>query len=182
MWSLPFWPRGALFFWLSSGRYVEHRQRLREGRPGLLSPPSLSGLIVEVPVQENQPCLARPAAVPARRHAVSPALAKIESDIEIQRAEIRGLRAQWRTKREDIKAALSQQVYAQADYERQKDLAERKFAPAAKLEESRMSADVAPAHRILVGEREMRADPRIHDAAHYRQMSDLGSQSRSSRE
>ena len=71
------------------------------------------------------------------------ALAKIEAEIEIQRAEIRGLRAQWRTKREDIKAAQSQQTYAQADYERQKDLADRKFAPVAKLEESRMGAEVA---------------------------------------
>ena len=40
-------------------------------------------------------------------------------------ALIRGLRAQLRTKREDIKAAQSQQTYAQADYDRQKDLAER---------------------------------------------------------
>jgi membrane fusion protein, multidrug efflux system len=71
------------------------------------------------------------------------ALAKIEAEIEIQRAEIRGLRAQWRTKREDIKAAQSQQNYAQADYDRQKDLADRKFAPAAKMEESRMGLDVA---------------------------------------
>src|SRR5258708_34349216 len=71
------------------------------------------------------------------------ALAKIEAEIEIQRAEIRGLRAQWRTKREDIKAAQSQQTYAQADYERQKDLADRKFAPVAKLDESRMGAEVA---------------------------------------
>ena len=77
------------------------------------------------------------------------ALAKIEAEIEIQRAEIRGLRAQWRTKREEIKAALSQQIYAQADYERQKDLAERKFAPAAKLEEARMAPRRrAPAHRL----------------------------------
>ena len=35
--------------------------------------------------------------------------------METQRAEIRGLRAQWRSKREEIKSALSQQVYAQAD-------------------------------------------------------------------
>src|SRR6185295_13676744 len=33
--------------------------------------------------------------------------------------------------------------YAQADYERQRDLAERKFASAAKMEESRMSMEVA---------------------------------------
>ena len=33
------------------------------------------------------------------------ALTKIEAEIETTRSEIRGLRAQWRTKREEIKAA-----------------------------------------------------------------------------
>ena len=129
----------ALFVWLSAGRYVEHRQRLRQGRPGLCRHRAQRPDRRGARCSENQrvsrgQLLFRLDDTPYRL-----ALAKIEADIEIQRAEIRGLRAQWRTKREDIKAALSQQVYAQADFERQKDLAERKFAPAAKLEESRMA-------------------------------------------
>ena len=95
------------------------------------------------------------------------ALARIEAEIEIQRAEIRGLRAQWRTKREDIKAAQSQQNYAQADYDRQKDLADRKFAPAAKMEESRMGLEVAR-QRIASAEEDLQrieaalaGDPKI---------------------
>ena len=100
------------------------------------------------------------------------ALAKIEAEIEIQRAEIRGLRAQWRTKREDIKAAQSQQNYAQADYERQKDLADRKFAPAAKIEESRMGARRgAPAHRLGGG------GPAAHRGGAGRRSQDQGRRS-----
>ena len=143
MWSLPFLAgAAALFFWLGAGRYVETDNAYVKGDRVYVAT-ELSGPIVEVAVRENQhvsrgQLLYRLDDTPYRL-----ALAKIESDIEIQRAEIRGLRAQWRTKREDIKAALSQQVYAQADYERQKDLADRKFAPAAKLEESRMAAEVA---------------------------------------
>ena len=82
------------------------------------------------------------------------ALTKIEAELETQRAEIRGLRAQWRTKREDIKAALSQQVYAQADYDRQFDLAERKFASTQKLEEARLALDVAR-QRIASGQEDL---------------------------
>jgi membrane fusion protein, multidrug efflux system len=143
MWSLPFLAGAiALFFWLSSGRYIETDNAYVKGDRVYVAA-ELSGPIVEVAVKENQrvsrgQLLYRLDDTPYRL-----ALSKIESDIEIQRAEIRSLRAQWRTKREDIKAALSQLVYAQADFERQKDLAERKFAPVAKLDESRMSAEVA---------------------------------------
>ncbi len=143
MWSLPFLAGGiALFFWMTSGRYVETDNSYVKGDRVYIAS-ELSGPIVEVAVKENQhvsrgQLLYRLDDTPYRL-----ALAKIESDIDIQRAEIRSLRAQWRTKREDIKAAQSQQTYAQADYERQKDLAERKFAPVAKLDESRMSAEVA---------------------------------------
>ncbi|MCW5733317.1 MAG: HlyD family secretion protein [Enhydrobacter sp.] len=167
MWSLPFLAAAAaLFFWLAGGRYIATDNAYVKGDRVYVAT-ELSGPIVEVAVRENQrvsrgQLLYRLDDTPYRL-----ALAKIEADIEIQRAEIRGLRAQWRTKREDIKAALSQQVYAQADYERQKDLAERKFAPAAKLEEARMSADVAR-QRIASAEEELQrieaqlaGDPKI---------------------
>ena len=143
MWSLPFFAGAlALFFWLGSGRYIETDNAYVKGDRVYVAS-ELAGPIVEVAVRENQhvsrgQLLYRLDDTPYRL-----ALAKIEADIEIQRAEIRSLRAQWRTKREDIKAALSQQVYAQADFERQKDLADRKFAPVAKLDESRMGAEVA---------------------------------------
>jgi membrane fusion protein (multidrug efflux system) len=143
MWALPFMAAAiALFFWLTSGRYVETDNAYVKGDRVYVAS-ELSGPIVEVSVRENQHVSRGQQMYKLDDTPYRLALAKIEADIEIQRAEIRVLRAQWRTKREDIKAALSQQVYAQADFERQKDLAERKFAPAAKLEESRMSADVA---------------------------------------
>jgi membrane fusion protein (multidrug efflux system) len=128
--------------WLGAGRYVETDNAYVKGDRVYVST-EIAGPIVEVGVRENQrvsrgQLLYKLDDTPYRLQ-----LAKIEADIEIQRAEIRGLRAQWRTKREDIKAAQSQQTYAQADYERQRDLAERKFTPTAKLEESRMGLEVA---------------------------------------
>ena len=103
----------------------------------------LSGPIVEVAVKENDRVSRGQLLFRLDDQPYRTALAKIDSEIDIQRSEIRGLRAQWRTKREDIKAAQSQLNYAQSDFERQKDLAERKFAPAAKMEETRMAAEVA---------------------------------------
>jgi membrane fusion protein (multidrug efflux system) len=143
MWSLPFLAGAlALFFWLGAGRYVETDNAYVKGDRVYLAA-ELSGPIVEVSVRENQHVSRGQLLYKLDDTPYRLALAKIEADIEIQRAEIRGLRAQWRTKREDIKAAQSQYNYASADYERQKDLAERKFAPAAKLEESRMGLEVA---------------------------------------
>jgi membrane fusion protein (multidrug efflux system) len=143
MWSLPFLAvAAALFFWMSGGRYVETDNAYVKGDRVYLAT-ELSGPIVHVAVTENQHVSRGQLLYQLDDTPYRLALAKIESDIEIARAEIRGLRAQWRTKREDIKAAQSQLVYSEADYERQKDLAERKFAPIAKLDESRMALNVA---------------------------------------
>mgnify|MGYP003348095996 CR=1 FL=1 len=132
----------SVVLWLGAGRYVETDNAYVKGDRVYIST-EIAGPIVKVAVTENQrvsrgQLLYQLDDTPYRLQ-----LAKIEADIEIQRAEIRSLRAQWRTKREDIKAAQSQLNYAQSDFERQKDLAERKFAPAAKMEETRMAAEVA---------------------------------------
>ena len=143
MWSLPVLAGAiALFFWMISGRYVETDNAYVKGDRVFIAT-EISGPIVEVAVHENQRVSRGQLLYKIDDTPYRTALAKIDSEIEIQRADIRGLRAQWRTKREDIKAAQSQQVFAQAEYERQKDLAERKFAPAQKLEETRMGLEVA---------------------------------------
>jgi membrane fusion protein, multidrug efflux system len=143
MWSLPFLVAAvALFVWLGSGRYVSTDNAYVKGDRALIAT-ELSGLIVEVPVRENQRVSRGQLLLKLDDQPYRLALAKIEAEIENQRAEIRGLRAQWRSKREEIKAALSQQVYFQADYERQKELADRKIASAQRLEEARRDLEVA---------------------------------------
>src|SRR6478672_2385606 len=117
MWSLPFLAGGAaLFFWMTSGRYVETDNAYVKGDRVYIAT-ELSGPIVEVAVTENQSVSRGQLLFRLDDQPYRTALAKIEAEIEIQRAEIRGLRAQWRTKREDIKAAQSQQNYAQAGYD-----------------------------------------------------------------
>ena len=143
MWSLPLLVlAGAAYVWLQSGRYVTTDNAYVKGDRAMIAA-ELSGPIVEVAVKENDRVSRGQLLFRLDDQPYRTALAKIDSEIDIQRSEIRGLRAQWRTKREDIKAAQSQLNYAQSDFERQKDLAERKFAPAAKMEETRMAAEVA---------------------------------------
>ena len=85
-----------------------------------------------------------------------------------------GLRAQWRTKREEIKAAQSQLNYAQQEFERQSDLADRKIASQQKLQETRMGLDVAR-QRISAAQEDLQrieaqlaGDPKIRADDHPR--------------
>jgi membrane fusion protein, multidrug efflux system len=143
MWLLPLFVLAAtLFVWLSSGRYISTDNAYVKGDRAQIAT-QLSGVIVEVPVEENQRVSRGQLLFRLDDQSYRLALTRIEAEIESSRAEIRGLRAQWRTKREEIKAALSQETYAEAEFERQSGLAEKKFASTQKLEEARLARDVA---------------------------------------
>ena len=175
MWSLPAIVLAvSVFVWLSSGRWVSTDNAYVKGDRAQIAT-ELSGIIVEVPVQENQRVSRGQLLFKLDDQTYRLALAKIDAEIETTRADIRGLRAQWRTKREEIKAAQSQLNYAQQEFERQSDLADKKIASQQKLQETRMSLDVArqrisaaqeDLQRIeaqLAGDRKIRTDdhPRV---------------------
>jgi membrane fusion protein, multidrug efflux system len=174
MWSLPALVLAvSLFVWLSSGRWVSTDNAYVKGDRAQIAP-ELSGIIVEVPVQENQRVSRGQLLFRLDDQPYRLALAKIDAEIETTRADIRGLRAQWRTKREEIKSAQSQFNYAQAEFERQSDLADKKIASTQKLQETRMSLDVAR-QRISAAEEDLQrieaqlaGDPKIRTDEHPR--------------
>lgn len=174
MWSLPaIVVLATLFVWLSSGRYVSTDNAYVKGDRAQIAT-QLSGIIVEVPVQENQHVSRGQLLFKLDDQPYRLALAKIEAEMDTTRADIRGLRAQWRTKREEIKAALSQLNYAQAEFDRQSDLAEKKFASTQKLEETRMALEVAR-QRISAAQEDLQrieaalaGNPKIHPDDHPR--------------
>ena len=174
MWLLPaFVLAVTLFVWLSSGRTVTTDNAYVKGDRAQIAT-ELSGMIVEVPVQENQRVSRGQLLFRLDDQSYRHALARIEAEIETTRADIRGLRAQWRTKREEIKAALSQQTFAQAEFDRQADLAEKKVASTQKLEEARMGLDVAR-QRISAAQEDLTrieaslaGDPKIRTDDHPR--------------
>jgi membrane fusion protein (multidrug efflux system) len=174
MWSLP----GlvlvvTLFVWLSSGRFVSTDNAYVKGDRAQIAT-ELSGIIVEVPVQENQRVSRGQLLFRIDDQAYRLALARIEAEIETTRAEIRGLRAQWRTKREEIKAALSQRNFAQAEFDRQSELNDKKFASNQKLEEARLALEIAR-QRISAAQEDLTrieaalaGDPKIRTDDHPR--------------
>jgi len=174
MWLLPAIVLAlTLFVWLSSGRTVTTDNAYVKGDRAQIAT-ELSGVIVEVPVQENQRVSRGQLLFRLDDQSYRHALAKIEAEIETTRADIRGLRAQWRTKREEIKAALSQQTFAQAEFDRQAELAEKKVVSTQKLEEARMGLDVAR-QRISASQEELTrieaalaGDPKIRADNHPR--------------
>ncbi len=154
MWSLPFVAiAGALFAWLTSGRFVETDNAYVKGDRVYIAT-EIGGPIVQVPISENQHVTKGQLLYKLDDTPYKIQLARIDAEIETARADIRGLKAQWRTKKEEIKSAQSQQVYAQSDFERQKDLAERKYGPMQKMEEARMALDVA-ARRVSAGDEDL---------------------------
>jgi membrane fusion protein (multidrug efflux system) len=174
MWSLPAIVAAvSLFVWLSSGRYVSTDNAYVKGDRAQIAP-ELSGIIVEVPVQENQHVSRGQLLFKLDDQSYRLSLAKIDAEIETTRADIRGLRAQWRTKREEIKAAQSQLNYAQQEFERQADLAEKKIASQQKLQETRMGLDIAR-QRISAAQEDLQrieaqlaGDPKIRTDDHPR--------------
>ena len=143
MWLLPLFVLAVtLFVWLSSGRTITTDNAYVKGDRAQIAT-ELSGIIVEVPVKENQAVSRGQLLFKLDDQSYRLSLVRLEAEIESARAEIRGLRAQWRVKREEIKAALSQQTYAEAEFERQAGLAEKKIASTQKLEEARLALDVA---------------------------------------
>ena len=172
MWSLPAIVLAvSLFVWLSSGRYVTTDNAYVKGDRAHIAT-ELSGIIVEVPVKENQHVSRGQLLFKLDDQSYRLTLAKIDAEIETTRAEIRGLRAQWRTKREEIKAAQSQLNYAQSEFERQSDLADKKIASTQKLQETRMGLDVAR-QRISAAEEDLTrieaalaGDPKIRPDDH----------------
>jgi membrane fusion protein (multidrug efflux system) len=174
MWSLPLVAVAvALFVWLSTGRFVSTDNAYVKGDRVYIAT-ELSGPIVEVAVTENQSVSRGQLLFRLDDQPYRAALAKIDSEIEVQRAEISGLRAQWRTKREEIKAASSQLNFAQSEFERQSDLADKKFASVQKLEETRMALEVAR-QRIAAAQEDLQrieaalaGDPKIKADDHPR--------------
>ena len=85
----------TLFAWLAAGRYVGTDNAYVKGDRALIAT-ELSGIIVEVPVKENQAVSRGQLLFKLDDQAYRLALARIEADLETTRADIRGLRAQWR--------------------------------------------------------------------------------------
>ncbi len=174
MWSLPVLAAViGVTFWLMAGRWVGTDNAYIKGDRVLVAP-EVPGAIIEVAVKENQRVTRGQLLFRIQDEPYKLALARAESELETVRAEVRGLRATYRQKREEIKAAKSQETYAVADFERQTELAQRKVISGQKLDESRRDLDLARQRIAMLNEDLMRLEaqlagnPKIHTEEHPR--------------
>ncbi|HKU94409.1 MAG TPA: HlyD family secretion protein [Vineibacter sp.] len=174
MWSLPVLVAVAgIAFWLAAGRTVSTDNAYIKGDRVMVAP-EVAGAIIEVMVQENQRVARGELLFRIQDEPFRLALARAESELETVRADVRGLRASYRQKREEIKAAKSQETFAVADFERQSELAQRKVVSSQRLDESRRDLDLARQRIAMLNEELMRLEaalagnPKIHTDEHPR--------------
>ena len=174
MWSLPVLALVlGVAFWLMAGRWVSTDNAYIKGDRVLVAP-EVPGAIIEVAVHENQRVTRGQLLFRIQDEPYKLALARAESELETVRADVRALRAGYRQKREEIKAAKSQETYAVADFERQTELAQRKVISGQKLDESRRDLDLAHQRIAMLNEELLRLEaglagnPKIHTDEHPR--------------
>jgi membrane fusion protein (multidrug efflux system) len=172
MWSLPLFALAiGLWAYLSSGRYVGTDNAYVKGDRVLIAP-QVAGVVVEVLVQENQPVTKGQLLFRLDDAPYKLALAKAEAELESAIAEIQGLRASWRQKREEVKLSRSQEHFAQIEFERQSDLAQRKVGLGKSMDEARRDFDVARQRTAMLHEELLRieaalaGDPKIKAEDH----------------
>jgi membrane fusion protein (multidrug efflux system) len=174
MWSLPVLASAAgIAFWLLAGGHVSTDNAYVKGDRVLIAP-EVPGVVVDVAVLENQRVTRGQLLFRIQDEPYRLALARAESELETVRADVRGLRASYRQKREEIKAAKSQETFAVTDFERQSELAQRKVVSSQRLDESRRDLDLARQRIAMLNEELMRleaglaGDPKIHTDDHPR--------------
>lgn len=172
MWLLPVAAIGiGLWTYLASGRFVGTDNAYVKGDRVLIAP-EIAGVVVEVLVQENQPVTKGQLLFRLDDSPYKLALAKTEAELESAIAEIQGLRASWRQKREEVKLSRSQENFAQQEFERQSDLAQRKIGLGTKMDEARRDIDVARQRTAMLNEELLRieaalaGDPKIKAEDH----------------
>ena len=172
MWSLPLVAVAmGLWVYLSSGRYVGTDNAYVKGDRVLIAP-QIAGVVVEVLVEENQPVTRGQLLFRLDDAPYKLALAKAEAELESAIAEIQGLRASWRQKREEVKLSRSQEHFARIEFERQSDLSQRKIGLGKSMDEARRDLDVARQRTAMLHEEMLRieaslaGDPKIKAEDH----------------
>ncbi|MBX3502633.1 MAG: HlyD family secretion protein [Alphaproteobacteria bacterium] len=161
MWLLPV-AAVAIGIWgyLASGRYVGTDNAYVKGDRVLIAP-EIAGIVVEVLVQENQPVTRGQLLFRLDDSPYRLALTRAEAELESARAEIQGLRASWRQKREEVKLSRSQEHFAQQEFERQSDLAQRRIGLGMRMDEARRDLDVARQRIAMLQEEMLRIEAQL---------------------
>lgn len=103
----------------------------------------IAGRVVDISVRENERVQAGQPLFRIDDEPLKIAVARADAQLQAVRLEIEALRSSYRQKREELRLAEANVVYAERDFRRQADLAERRIATEARLDEARNKQDVA---------------------------------------
>lgn len=131
----------SLSVYLNGGRIVSTDNAYVKAAKTTVSP-EIAGRVASVAVRENEVVAQGQPLFKIDDEPLKIAAAKAEAQLQAVRLELDALRAGYRQKREELKLAETNVSYAEREFRRQSELAERKVATEAKLDESRNRLDV----------------------------------------
>ncbi len=131
----------SLNLYLNGGRIVSTDNAYVKAAKATVSA-DIAGRVVAISVRENETVKAGQPLFRIDDEPLKIAVAKAEAQLHAVRLELDALRAGYRQKREELKLAETNVPYAEREFRRQSDLAERKVATEARLDESRNRLDV----------------------------------------
>ncbi|MBL8689067.1 MAG: HlyD family secretion protein [Rhodospirillaceae bacterium] len=131
----------ALSIYLNGGRIVSTDNAYVKAAKTTVSP-EIAGRVASVAVRENEAVTAGQPLFKIDDEPLRIAVSKAEAQLQAVRLELDALRAGYRQKREELKLAETNVPYAEREFRRQSELAERKVATEARLDEARNRLDV----------------------------------------
>lgn len=132
----------SLALYLHGGRFVETDNAYIKAQKVPISP-SVSGNVVEVVVNENQPIEAGQLLFQIDPAPFRIAVDKAEAKLAQVRTDLASLQPAYRAKKGEVTLARNNQAFAQKELQRQQGLAEKHFISAAKLDDASHTVDNA---------------------------------------
>lgn len=131
----------ALNVYLHGGRIVSTDNAYVKAAKTTVSS-EIAGRVASVAVRENEVVKLGQPLFKIDDESLRIAVARAEAQLQAFRLELDALRAGYRQKREELKLAETNVPYAEREFRRQAELAERKVATEARLDEARNRLDV----------------------------------------
>ena len=141
----------AVYLWLAGGRFVQTDNAYVRADKVTLST-DVAGLVVEVPVRNDQRVEAGQVLVRLDEEPFRLQLAGVSAQMTAVRAEIEALKAVYRQKQEAIKRAEADIAFFTREYDRQKELIQTRATTQARIDDALHNLDGARQARAALRE------------------------------
>ncbi|MEZ5572390.1 MAG: HlyD family secretion protein [Halioglobus sp.] len=137
------------YLYIAGDRYVSTDNAYLKFTKVTLSA-EVSGNITDIAVEENQHVRRGELLITVDDAAYKVALEKAQARLQKSQSYIKSLRASYRTKQAELALAVSNQEYANREYQRERNLSQKKLTSEALIDDRRHSLEVANENRIIL--------------------------------